>query len=149
VTESKWGYEGKDQGIDRELHGKFLVGFLATIVVVCLVAGAVILGFFDFLKQDMNRADSRPSALVEQSGRQLPPLPRLQANPRADLRTMRAGEDSILESYGWELKSAEVARVPIEEAMKMVVREGIPVWPQPSDSTVGGTPQSGAPGGAQ
>jgi len=58
---------------------------------------------------------------------QLPPEPRLQTNPQGDLRQLRAREDEALRGYGWVDKNAGVARIPIEEAMKIVVQRGVPV----------------------
>ena len=56
----------------------------------------------------------------------VPPEPRLQTNPRADLQELRAQEDQILDSYGWIDKNAGVVRIPIEEAMKLTVQRGLP-----------------------
>jgi hypothetical protein len=59
-------------------------------------------------------------------GNRLPPEPRLQTNPREDLRDLRAKEDAILESYGWVDRNAGVVRIPIDEAMKLTVQRGLP-----------------------
>ena len=57
---------------------------------------------------------------------QAPPEPRLQIHPQQDLRDLRAREDEILHGYGWVDKNTGVARIPIEEAMKIVVQRGLP-----------------------
>jgi hypothetical protein len=56
----------------------------------------------------------------------VPPGPRLQTNPREDMRELRAREEEILTSYGWVDKNAGIARIPIEEAMKLVLERGLP-----------------------
>ena len=56
----------------------------------------------------------------------LPPAPRLQANPRLELQEMRAEENAVLQSYGWVDRDQGVARMPIDEAMKIVVQRGLP-----------------------
>ena len=56
----------------------------------------------------------------------LPPEPRLQTNPRQDLRDLRSAEDTVLTSYGWVDKNAGIARIPIREAMKLTVKRGLP-----------------------
>ena len=61
----------------------------------------------------------------------LPPEPRLQTNPREDLRTLRAREDEILTSYAWVDKNSGVVRVPIEEAMKITLKRGLPARQTP------------------
>ena len=64
--------------------------------------------------------------LASSQGDRLPPEPRLQTNPREDLRTLRAKEDELLGSYGWVDKNAGVVRIPIEDAMKLTVERGLP-----------------------
>jgi hypothetical protein len=59
----------------------------------------------------------------------LPPRPRLQSSPSADLRDMRAEEDAILHSYGWVDEQAGVVRIPIERAMELLAERGLPVRP--------------------
>ena len=54
------------------------------------------------------------------------PSPRFQENPQQELRELRAKQKALLEGYGWVNKEAGVARIPIEEAMKMVVERGLP-----------------------
>jgi hypothetical protein len=61
----------------------------------------------------------------------LPPEPRLQTNPRGDLADLRGGEEQTLKSYGWVDKSAGVVRIPIDEAMKIVVQKGLPARQEP------------------
>jgi hypothetical protein len=63
-------------------------------------------------------------AAGRQDGR--PPAPRLQDNPQQELRELRARQESLLNGYGWVDKEAGVARIPIEDAMKMVVERGLP-----------------------
>jgi hypothetical protein len=60
----------------------------------------------------------------------LPPEPRLQTNPREDLRDLRAQEDAVLGSYGLVDKDRGVVRIPIDEAMKLIVQRGLPARAQ-------------------
>ena len=55
------------------------------------------------------------------------PTPRFQENPQQELQELRAKQKALLEGYGWVNKEAGVARIPIEDAMKMVVGQGLPV----------------------
>ena len=55
-----------------------------------------------------------------------PPEPRLQTNPRDDLRALRAHEDELLNNYGWVDKPAGIVRIPIEEAMRITAQRGLP-----------------------
>jgi hypothetical protein len=88
-----------------------------------------------------------PPPLAERPSAPLPPQPRLQSSPRADLREMRAEEDAILHSYGWVDEQAGVVRIPIERAMELLAERGLPVRPAPEGQ--GGrqeVPQSSASG---
>jgi hypothetical protein len=66
-----------------------------------------------------------PMAVGQQDRR--PPEPRLQDNPQQELRDLRAKQEGLLNGYGWVNKEGGVARIPIEEAMRMVVEKGLPV----------------------
>ena len=65
-----------------------------------------------------------PMAAGQQDRR--PPEPRLQDNPQQELRDLRAKQEGKLNGYGWVNKEAGIARIPIEEAMRMVVQKGLP-----------------------
>jgi hypothetical protein len=65
-----------------------------------------------------------PLAAAEST--RLPPEPRLQANPRADLQELRAQEDEILRTYGWVDRNAGVVRIPLDRAMKLALERGLP-----------------------
>jgi len=59
------------------------------------------------------------------------PAPALQTDPAADMERFRAEERRVLESYGWIDRQRGVVRIPVEAAMRRVVRDGIPGWPAP------------------
>jgi hypothetical protein len=61
----------------------------------------------------------------------LPPLPRLQVEPRQDLDIYLASEQELLQGYRWIDKDAGVVRIPIEQAMKQVVERGLPARSTP------------------
>jgi hypothetical protein len=67
-----------------------------------------------------------PNPLVKAQENRLPPEPRLQTNPRQDLRELRASEDAILNSYGWVDQNTGIVRIPIGAAMKLVAERGLP-----------------------
>ena len=79
-------------------------------------------------------ATQPPAATVlpPEPGALAPPLPHLQVTPQLDLQTLRAREDAILESYAWVDKERGIARIPVEEAMKIVAANGLPRFPAAS-----------------
>jgi hypothetical protein len=72
------------------------------------------------------RSSPPPNPLVAAGARQVPPEPRLQANPLADLRALRATEEETLTTYAWVDKNAGIVRIPIERAMQLLVERGVP-----------------------
>lgn len=60
----------------------------------------------------------------------LPPPPRLQGDETAELRQMRAADDSDLHSYGWINRDSGVVRIPIERAIDLIATRGLPARQQ-------------------
>ncbi len=94
-----------------------------------LVAGAaiyVLVGLlFGYYTREASKARRVYPLAAYQQG-QLPPQPRLQTHPREDMRELRRREDAVLGSYGWVDRDAGIARIPIDEAMKLTVQRGLP-----------------------
>lgn len=72
------------------------------------------------------RAQTQVYPMAAGQQNRLPPSPRLQDNPQQELEALRAKQKALLEGYGWVNKEAGVARIPIEEAMRIVVERGVP-----------------------
>jgi hypothetical protein len=80
-----------------------------------------------------------PGAVIDRTMRlPLPqyPNPQLQPDPRADMAKFYSEEMGWLNGSGWIDKARGVAHIPISDAMRLVVQEGIPGWP-----TAAGKPQ--------
>jgi len=73
-----------------------------------------------------------PSRTVDRT-LQLPfpryPTPELQVSPRDEMANFRTRELQWLNSSGWIDEPRGIAHIPIDEAMRKVVREGIAGWP--------------------
>jgi hypothetical protein len=63
--------------------------------------------------------------------RPLPPQPRLQVRPKADLDVLRAMERGRLTSFGWADRDRKIVRIPIERAMSLLAERGLGEWPSP------------------
>ena len=100
----------------------FAIGLSVVGVAVCLL---VALLFARVASREAQRVTPEFPLAAGQANR-LPPEPRLQTDPRQDLQNLRSAEDAMLTSYGWVDKSAGVARIPVGEAMKLVVKRGLP-----------------------
>jgi hypothetical protein len=116
---------------DVNVRGILLSGaglFVIAVIVHLLVW--VLFGYFS------GREESRTvptSPLTAGREHQLPPEPRLQTHPRDDLTDLHAREEEVLTTYGWVDKNAGIVRIPIEEAMKIVVQRGLPARQRPDD----------------
>ena len=103
----------------------FGAGLAAALVAVSLVVWLL------FVYMDRREASQTAPAYPLAGGQEmrLPPEPRLQTNPREDLRVFKAHEDDLLSHYQWADKQAGVVRIPIDEAMKLTVQRGLPARP--------------------
>jgi len=78
--------------------------------------------------------------------RELPPSPRLQVTPRADLEGYLKKEQERLNSYGVNSETGAV-HIPIERAMELMVERGLPSR-KTTPPAVTGPPPHDASGGA-
>jgi len=68
--------------------------------------------------------------------------PQLLTNEPMNLQQQRDKEQKVLHGYGWVNQGAGIARMPIDEAMKIVAERGLPKFPGPE-------PTPAPPGGAR
>jgi hypothetical protein len=113
-----YGHEGTDTSVR---HVAVLAGAFVGLLIFGLIVGY---GMFRFLTSP--ETVSPPPALTE-TGRTLPPSPRLQVNAPRDLADYMKLQQQTLDSYGWVDEKAGVVRVPIERAMDLLVEKGLPV----------------------
>jgi hypothetical protein len=109
-----------------DVNIRAILGFGAGLIGVAIVIHvAVLLLFMFFAAREAQRvAPEFPLSAGQQD--RVPPEPRLQTNPRQDLRDLRRGEDAILSTYGWVDKNAGIVRIPVADAMKLIVQRGLP-----------------------
>ena len=96
-----------------------------------LAAGAIVVhlaawGFFRLLEAQQSRAEEPIPPMVAASLKRTPPEPRLEPDPLAPRLKMRAEEEAILTTYGWVDKKAGIVRIPINRAMELLVKRGLP-----------------------
>jgi hypothetical protein len=91
---------------------------------------------------------SRAPASQFSEVRQLPTGPRLQVNPRQDFLKFKAEQEHALESYSWENREEGTVRVPIERAMEMLLKQGLPVAPSASSTGTSADAEKSAPKGS-
>ncbi len=116
-----------------------------------LVAGAIIVHLliyvvFGLFQSITAGAYPREYPLAPVGLPQLPPAPRLQTNPREDLKAMRAEEDQRLTTYGWVDQAGGVVRIPIDQAMQLLLKQGLPARPAPPPGPREGLPTASSSG---
>ena len=111
------GYEHSDA--DPRSLFKYGLG-LAIVIAVVLFA---MKGMFSYFAKSQPLG---PPASPFEDARVLPPEPRLQAKPRADLRNYCGEQMQKLDSYGWIDPDNGVVRIPIDRAMDVTVQRGLP-----------------------
>jgi hypothetical protein len=109
---------------DVNVRGIFM--FTAGLTVATLFFSFLVWVLFQYFQAREAKRVVPEYPLASTQETRLPPEPRLQTDPRGDLRDLHSQEERILNSYGWTDKNAGVVRIPIEEAMKLTVQRGLP-----------------------
>ncbi len=109
------GFEDTD--INELAVGKVGVALL----LVTIAAMGLVVGVFNYLKA----RDGGIAVTVDPV--KVFPQPQLEKTPIPDLKAFREAEDETLNTYGWVDKQKGIVRVPISQAMEMVVKKGLPV----------------------
>jgi hypothetical protein len=110
---------------ESDVNVRAIFGFGAGLLAVGLVVQVLLWLLMNYYTKQAAQVP-RDFPLSAEYQQQAPPEPRLQIHPQQDLRDLRAREDAMLHGYGWVDKNTGVARIPIEEAMKIVVQRGLP-----------------------
>ncbi|HEX7368700.1 MAG TPA: hypothetical protein VF284_00275 [Rhodanobacteraceae bacterium] len=90
-----------------------------TILVCGGILAAVVVGIAVGLHFIMSSAVIPNHAEIAARPGEIPPPPRLQPHPQADLAKFRAGKEALLSEYQWTDKQHTFARIPIQRAMQI------------------------------
>lgn len=114
------GYEERDAnagGIFAAAVGVFLI-----LIISLLVVAWIYHGYQKWKHQDLKFLTKTQESYLAQQ----PPYPRLQISPQVDLEQFRTEEEHELHSYGWIDKKAGIVRIPIDDAMNLLLKLGLP-----------------------
>jgi hypothetical protein len=126
---SEWRENTDNQAVvheESDVNVRSIIGFGIGLAVIALVVHVFLWWLQGLYESQAQRAQTVRYPMAAGQQDQLPPGPRLQDNPQQELRDLRTKHQSLLEGYGWVNKEAGVARIPIEDAMKIVVERGLP-----------------------
>lgn len=96
---------------------------LTVVVLLAFLSMQLLLTWFAGIQ---SRRSAAPSPLAGAYGMKQPPAPRLQTEPVADLYQLRARDEALLHGYGWVDRDAGLVRIPIERAIELVAKRGLP-----------------------
>lgn len=102
--------------------------FAVWLTVAMVISGAIVYGTYRVLANITVRQEQATQQFPMASGEQIEaPQPRLQTQPFKDLYLLRQSENERLGSYAWIAKDQGTVRIPIDEAMRLVLQRGLPV----------------------
>jgi hypothetical protein len=136
------GYEHTDANIF--ILAKFALWLLISAVVI---HAGLWMAFYLFVEQRELKTEAEFPLAVEVSDQpRLPASPRLQRVPATEIMEFRREENKILEGYGWVDKNAGTVRIPIDQAMRLMLERGLPARPDAGAETPGMMPQDSSAG---
>lgn len=118
------------EATDVSARGIALGGFILLLAIWTIV---VLLHFVFALFSHYRAEVSPPPQPLAAELKRFPPAPQLQVSPRADLKDLRAYENSKLNHYTWVDRQKGIVGIPIERAMQILAARGIPAQKTPDD----------------
>lgn len=131
VTPPGAGYEHTDANI--WIIGKFGIWLVVSAVIIHVGIGFM----FGLLVEQRESADVPQYPLAVGTELRLPVQPRLQRFPENEALDFRLQEAAVLDGYGWVDRDRGTVRIPVSEAMRLVVERGLPSRPADPAPTPG------------
>ena len=119
-------YESKD------VNARAIFWIGVVMIIAAVVIHTVVWWLFDAFDRREARKGGPPATLVR-APQPAPPETRLQTDAPADLEELRAAKERELESYGWVDREKGVVHIPVEQAMTILVRRGLPKAQPPTN----------------
>jgi hypothetical protein len=116
--------DGASNHEKSDAHAVSLFKVGAYLLLLIALTFAAMFGLLKVMEQHAPPVTTQQSALHKDAV--LPPEPRLQALPTADMEAYKLWEDSVLTSYTWVDRGSGLVRVPIDTAIRMVAAKGLP-----------------------
>ena len=132
----------------RDVNIRGVLAFAFWLAVALVAAGGAMFALLRALEKKERAQDRKLPPMIAASLARTPPEPRLEPYPLAPRAKLHAEEEEVLTTYGWVDKDRGVARVPIDRAMELLVRRGLPParpMPAAAPAPVSGAPPERAP----
>ncbi len=122
------GLEGHQLGYEvRDVNAWAISRFAISLVLLCIFAVALLFGLFRYFESTFG--GPMPTIALDDA-RSLPPAPTLERTPVLNLQRFHAAEDQVLNSYSWIDRQHGIIHVPIDVAIDILARQGLPSRPQ-------------------
>jgi hypothetical protein len=143
------------EGFEHEdMNSKGPLYFMAGLILLCSVIFLIMFGMYRFL--DSYASEHQPplspmvtpeadTRLVTREDPKTFPQPRLEVNERTELRSFIEDQDRQLATYDWVDKNKGIVRIPIDRAMELIAKRGLPVHPEGASSAPSSAAQTSAP----
>jgi hypothetical protein len=117
----------------RDIKVRPLAAFMAGLTVMIVFCLLIVLYLFRLFSAQ-HAVENAPAAgaattktVAAPADEQLRwPVPRVQSRPADDLKALRSEEEQTLTTYAWVDRPNGVVRVPVDVAMTLVLKEGLP-----------------------
>jgi hypothetical protein len=115
----------------KDINTRTILKYLFALAVAVAGTFAITILIFRFTSKLAEDSDRPVPAIREGVGQALPPEPMLQGipgnttDPQEDLREKISADTKANDQLGWADRSAGIAEIPVEDAMKIIVSRGL------------------------
>jgi hypothetical protein len=111
---------------ESDVNVRAILGFGLALLVAAVIIHVFLWWLQIVYQRQTDRAQMQVYPLAAGQQEELPPMPRLQEHPQQDMRELRERQRALLNGYSWVNRDTGIARIPVEEARRMVVERGLP-----------------------
>ena len=110
----------------RDINVSVVTKFVAGVVIMTVATMVLFWLTFDTVAGLIAPKTGERPAMADSNPLKRPPEPRLQSTPVPDLQRLRQGEEAIFDHYGWVDPDKGIVRIPVQRALELVAKEGLP-----------------------
>lgn len=125
---------------ERDINARDVL-LIAVGVLLCTIGIVCVLYLLFSYMRNLTAQESQPTSPVARTVTQFPPEPRIQQDPAFDYQSMYHEAQWQLHHYQWIDKKKQIVAIPIDQAIDIVARRGIPPSSEPVSQFY--TPQQG------
>lgn len=112
---------------ESDVNVSAILGYGLGLIVVAVIVHVLLWWLLGVYQSQAERAQTQAYPLAAGREDQRVVGPRLQEHPQQDMRELRRKQEALLQGYAWINRQGGVARIPIEDAMRIVVERGLPM----------------------